>query len=214
MSIPAISICSDGRPAVSRDLTKVRINLEKAIVLTVDDNHNAQDLLNGVLAGFGVAEQVRASNAAEAIDLCKARNFDLILAEANMARMDGFDFVRWLRRSGLKPNAYVPVILLTGHTARAKVEKARDCGANYIVTKPLTPMVLMERIVYVSKDQRPFVECDAYNGPDRRFKNEGPPPGTDGRRKTDLHEELGEATAPNMSQSEIDEILKPTKVRT
>jgi CheY-like chemotaxis protein len=199
---------------VSRDLSKFRINLEKAIVLTVDDNPSAQDLLNSVLQGFGVGEQVRAASAADAMDLVKNRTFDLVLAEASMTRMDGYDFVRWLRRSGLKPNAYIPVILLTGHTARAKVEKARDCGANYIVTKPLTPMVLMERIVFVSKDQRPFVECDRYVGPDRRFKNEGPPAGTDGRRKTDLHEELGEATAPNMSQSEIDELLKPTKVRT
>ncbi len=199
---------------MSRDLSKFRINLEKAVVLTVDDNSSAQDLLNSVLTGFGIAEQVRAGSANEAMDLVKSRTFDLILAEASMQRMDGFDFVHWLRRSALKPNAYVPVILLTGHTARAKVEKARDCGANYIVTKPLTPMVLMERIVFVSKDQRPFVECDSYVGPDRRFKNEGPPVGTNGRRKTDLQEDLGEATLPNMSQSEIDDLLKPTKVRT
>ncbi|MGC5376454.1 hypothetical protein ACPXAO_23390, partial [Salmonella enterica] len=59
----------------------------------------------------------------------------------------------------------------------------------------------------------PFVECDSFIGPDRRFKNMGPPPGTNGRRKTDVQEDLGEATAPNMSQSEIDALLKPTKVR-
>ena len=119
-----------------------------------------------------------------------------------------------LRRSGLKPNAFTPAILVTGHTPRDKVEKARDCGANYIVTKPLTPLVLLERIIFVSRDPRPFVECDSYIGPDRRFKNMGPPPGTNGRRKTDLQEELGAATTPNMSQSEIDALLKPTKVRT
>lgn len=199
---------------MARDLSKVRINLEKAIVMIVDDNPGAQDLLNSVMQGFGVGELVRAASANDAMDLVKARTFDLILCEASMARMDGFDFVHWLRRSGLKPNAFIPVILLTGHTAKSKVEKGRDCGANYIVSKPLTPMILMERIVFVSKDQRPFVECTAYMGPDRRFKNEGPPAGTDGRRKTDLHEELGEAKAPNLSQSEIDELLKPTKVRT
>ena len=66
--------------------------------------------------------------------------------------MDGYDFVHWLRRSGLKPNAFTPTILVAGHTPRDKVEKARDCGANYIVAKPLTPLVLLERIVFVSRE--------------------------------------------------------------
>jgi hypothetical protein len=69
-------------------------------------------------------------------------------------------------------------------------------------------------MIFVSRDPRPFVECDNYIGPDRRFKNTGPPAGTMGRRKTDVHDEIGEATEPNMSQDEIDAFLKPTKVRT
>jgi CheY-like chemotaxis protein len=198
---------------VSRDLSKLRVNLEKASILLVDDNSAALDLLHSIITGFGVHELIRAGDAHEAIDALKSKTFDMVLASANMTRMDGYDMTHWLRRSKLKPNAFIPVILITGHTPRDKVEKARDCGANYIVTKPLTPMVLLERLVWVSKDSRPFVECDVYVGPDRRFKNMGPPPGTTGRRKTDAQDELGEATAPNMSQSEIDDILKPTRVR-
>ena len=198
---------------MSRDLSKFRINLEKASVLIVDENASGLDLLNGVVSGFGAGERLRASSAHEAMDIVKARNVDLILVEAQLSKMDGYDFIHWLRRSGLKPNAFAPAILIAGHTPRDKVEKARDCGANYIVTKPLTPLVLLERIVFVSRD-RPFVESAAYVGPDRRFKNMGPPIGSFGRRKTDLQDELGEATMPNMSQSEIDALLKPTKVRT
>lgn len=199
---------------MSRDLSKFRINLEKAVVLLIDENTTGLDLLSTMASGFGVGERLRASSAHEAINIVKARNVDLILVEAQLSKMDGYDFVHWLRRSGLNPNAFVPTIMVAGHTPRDKVEKARDCGANYIVAKPLTPLVLLERIIFISRDVRPFVECAGYVGPDRRFKNMGPPVGSFGRRKTDLQDELGNAVAPNMSQSEIDFLLKPTKVRT
>jgi CheY-like chemotaxis protein len=198
---------------VKRDLSKFRINLEKASVLLVDENASGLDLLSTIVSGFGFGERLRASSAQEAIDIVKARPVDLILIEAQLSHMDGYDFTHWLRRSGLKPNAFAPTILVAGHTPRDKVEKARDCGANYIVAKPLTPLVLLERIVFVSRDPRPFVECASYVGPDRRFKDMGPPPGAVGRRRTDLEDEFGHGATRNLSQSEIDALLKPTRVR-
>lgn len=198
---------------MGRDLSKFRINLDKATALLVDENASGLDLLSTIVSGFGFGERLRASSAHEAMDIVKARNVDLILVETQLSGMDGYDFVHWLRRSGLKPNAFTPTILVTGHTPRDRVEAARDCGANYIVAKPLTPLVLLERIVFVSRD-RPFVECASYVGPDRRFKNTGPPIGSFGRRTSDLQDEIGDASMPNMSQSEIDALLKPTKVPT
>ncbi|MDP1778605.1 MAG: response regulator, partial [Brevundimonas sp.] len=78
--------------------------------------------------------------------------------------------VRWLRRSGLEPNAFVPVIMTAAHIRRSRVTEARDCGANFIVTKPFSATTLLERIVWVSKDERPFLEIGDYFGPDRRFR--------------------------------------------
>ena len=52
----------------------------------------------------------------------------------------------------------------------------------------------------------------AYIGPDRRFKREGPPAGMEGRRADDVAGDLGDAAAPNMSQEEIDAMMKPSKV--
>jgi hypothetical protein len=36
---------------------------------------------------------------------------------------------------------------------------------------------LLQRILWVSRDKRPFVEVGEYLGPDRRFKMDGPPQG-------------------------------------
>jgi DNA-binding response OmpR family regulator len=108
--------------------------------------------------------------------------------------------------------AFIPVVLTMGHARPSQVHLARDSGANFVVAKPITPKVLLERIFWVAREDRPFVETKSFIGPERRFKREGPPIGVSGRRKTDLHAELGEATMPNLSQDQISKMMKPMKV--
>jgi hypothetical protein len=92
------------------------------------------------------------------------------------------------------------------------VNRARDCGAHFIMTKPLTPIAVLERVLWIAREGRRFIECDTYTGPDRRFKNEGVPPGVEGRRRDDLQGEIGEADTPNMDQELIDGMLKTRRV--
>lgn len=190
---------------------RLRVNLDQSVVLLVDDNPQALDIMGSVFQGFGVKQQIKCASAIEAVDVVKTTPLDLIVIDCSMPEMDGYDFVRWLRRSDLRPAAFTPTIMVTGHPAQSKVEKSRDCGASFVVSKPITPAVLLERMVWVAREDRPFIVCDAYAGPDRRFKNEGPPIGVAPRRRDDLSFEVGEAVDPNLAQAEIDLLLKPTK---
>jgi hypothetical protein len=103
--------------------------------------------------------------------------------------------------------------MITGHAARAMVEKSRDSGANFVVSKPFTPEILLQRVFWVAKDERQMVVAENYVGPDRRFKNLGPPLGMKGRRKDDLSTHVGAAKDPNLDQSDIDQLLKPSRVQ-
>ena len=78
--------------------------------------------------------------------------------------------------------------------------------------KPLTPIILIERIFWVAHAGRSFVTTDKYVGPNRRFRFDGPPTGEVGRRYDDLKEDLGAAIEPNMSQDQIDALMLPRKV--
>ena len=162
-----------------------RINLEKVDVLLVDDSVASLNLLAQVMLGFGIKNLSRADNAKAAQSLLRDRTFDLVISATNMAGVDGYELVKWLRRGALEANRYLPVILVSGHTPPSQVFKARDAGANFTVAKPITPKVLLERILWAAKEERQFIECDSYLGPDRRFKNEGPPEGAQGRRRED-----------------------------
>jgi CheY-like chemotaxis protein len=192
---------------------KIRINLDRSVVLLVDDNPQALEALTSMFRGFGVRKQFKSTSGAGAMHVVKTQELDLIVIDSSMPDMDGYDFVRWLRREGPETARFTPVIMLTGHAARSTVEKSRDSGANFVVSKPFTPEILLQRVFWVAKDERQMVVADGYVGPDRRFKNMGPPLGVKGRRKDDLSTHVGVATDPNMDQSDIDMLLKPMKAQ-
>lgn len=194
--------------AISPD---TRINLERTSALLISDNPQGLDILGSIVQGFGLKEQTRCASPDDARGVVKRRPVDLILVECASATDSG-DFVRWLRREGPKTSAYTPVIILTGHASERFVAQSRDCGASFIVAKPLTPMVLLQRILWLTRDEREWVECETYVGPDRRVRNYGPPLGMAGRRAGDLSAHVGAALEANMDQSDIDMLMKPQRV--
>jgi CheY-like chemotaxis protein len=198
-----------GRPPL---LAGDKLNLEKVSCLLVDDSQQCLDILGTVCTGFGLRNFTKCQTVEEAKAALTSTAFDLMLTDANMPRESGYQLIEWLRRYGSEANRYIPVIIVTGHTRVSQIAKARDCGAHYTVAKPIVPKTILERIFWVARDERAFIECDSYVGPDRRFKREGPPPGIKGRRSDDLPEDVGEPTQPNMSQDEINALMKPSKV--
>lgn len=147
-------------------------NFNGAVTMVIEDSPFALELTAQALLGFGIKVRHSCSSAAEAIGILRDHPVDLILVDCEMPGMSGYEFVRWLRRSGLEPNAFAPVIMTAAHVRRSKVSEARDCGANFLITKPFSAGTLLERIVWVSRDARPFLEVGDYFGPDRRFRSE------------------------------------------
>lgn len=189
-----------------------RVDLEKISAMLVDDNPQSLDILGSVASGFGMRDIVRCPSGGEAIEVLKRKTIDLLITDAAMPEMDGYELVKWLRREAPEANRFMPVIMVTAHTPQSQVVKARDCGANFILAKPIAPKMLMERIFWIAKSERMFIEAPTYSGPDRRFRRLGPPPGIDGRRSDDQVGVLGDPTTPNLTQDDIDAMMKPSKV--
>jgi DNA-binding response OmpR family regulator len=190
--------------------SRARFNLEGASIMAVEPHLLGMDVLVEILSRFGAKNIHRCHSAEEARAAAEKFPLDLIVVDAMAG--EGHEFVRWLRRTDINLNAITPVILISGHTPKKFVAESRDCGAHFVMTKPLTPSAVLERILWIAREGRKFVMCDSYMGPDRRFKNTGPPPGTTGRRKTDASGEIGRATMPNLDQSLIDNLVRPSRI--
>lgn len=189
-----------------------RVNLEQSTVLLIDDNPQALGMLSSVFHGFGVKEQIKCTSATAAVHIVQQRAVDLIVIDCVDPEMDSYAFARWLRRETPAPVRFTPIMLLTGHASQSKVQEGRDCGVSFVVTKPLSPAVLLRRVLWLAGDEREFVESANYVGPDRRVRNFGPPLGISGRRQGDLSTHVGAAVEANMDQSDIDTLLKPQRV--
>ncbi len=199
-----------GTPPLLSSTAKIDLSRSRALLL--DDNRTHLDMLCSVLNGFDLRKQNKCETVEDARSAVYGAQFDLVLVEAAMAEQDGFGFIRWLRREGPENNRHASVLVVTSSTRQEEVAMARDSGANFVVAKPVTPQILLQRIVWLGRDRREFVHCDSYAGPDRRFKAFGPPVGMKGRRHDDLNASIGAASEPNMSQNEIDMLMKPARV--
>jgi DNA-binding response OmpR family regulator len=189
-----------------------RLNLERMHVVLLDNNALALDMLATVVAGFGAKNLGRCLSVEEAKAALCEKPADLLLFDAQLPDGSGFDFARWVRWEAPESVKLTPLIMISGHTPESQVAMARDHGVNYIVAKPLSPRVLLQRLHWLATEDRAFIQSETYVGPDRRFKRVGPPAGMAGRRHDDAEGELGVASTPNMSQDQIDALMKPAKV--
>jgi DNA-binding response OmpR family regulator len=180
--------------------SRARYNLGPAKILLVEGTQLGMEVLVQILNGFGARDLHRAYTVEDARKIVNSEVLDLAIVDAMGAEGEGYEFVNWLRRSAGKPNYSVPVLLTAGHTPTTGVAKARDCGAHFIMRKPLTPIGVLERVVWIGREGRHFVECDSYAGPDRRFKDVGAPGGGKGRRRDDPEHGTAEAV---LSEQEL-----------
>ena len=187
------------------------MNLNRVSAAIVESDKYVLELVSQTLKGFGLVHQACFETGEAAKSHIANGGSNICLIEAVLPDISGFDLVRWVRRLETREVRTTPIIMLTGYTQKEAIRQARDCGANSIIKKPVLPQILFDRIAWIAKNERQFVEAVDYTGPDRRVKIAGPPGGI-ARRITDLPAEAGPAPASDMSQDEIDALLKPNKV--
>jgi DNA-binding NarL/FixJ family response regulator len=125
---------------MSRDPAPVK---RRDTVLVVDDLPGTLGLLNEALeaAGFTV---LLAQSAAFALSVIGRITPDIVLIDAIMPGMDGFELCRIMKRNAAL--AGVPIIFMTGLTETEHVVRGFEAGGVDYVTKPVSPDEVIARI--------------------------------------------------------------------
>lgn len=113
-------------------------------ILAVDDLSLVRLYYRDALqkAGFEVEQAI---NGIEAMEKVLAQPFDLVIVDVNMPRMDGFSFLRALRRSG--PDvATLPALVITTEAGEQDIDDARVAGANFYLVKPVSEADLLRHV--------------------------------------------------------------------
>jgi DNA-binding response OmpR family regulator len=132
--------------------------------------------LGEMLRGFGPCGAIsQAASNDEALALTARLNPKLIFVEPAGAELDGLQFVRDLRRSGLAADG-APVILICAERTVTALREAQNAGVHEFLVRPISPAHLLRRLDAVVSEWRPWIETESYVGPDRRrFDTAGAP---------------------------------------
>lgn len=141
-------------------------------LLIVDDSKHMRTLVRTIVNSLGILEVFEAENGEQAYKALEDFPADIIIVDWNMSPMDGIEFTRQVRTNDDSPNAYVPIIMLTGHTQMKRVEIARDAGVNEFLAKPVSAKKIYQRIHEILEKPRQYIRTPNYFGPDRRRKND------------------------------------------
>jgi DNA-binding response OmpR family regulator len=111
-----------------------------ARILLVDDEQSVQTLLSYPLRKEGY-EVVPALDGEEALDRARDQNFDLIVLDVMLPKMDGFEVCRKLRA-----DSTVPIIMLTAKAEEFDKVLGLELGADDYITKPFSMREFRSRV--------------------------------------------------------------------
>ena len=114
-------------------------------ILVVDDEEMIREVLKEYLQADG-HEMDEAADGVEAVEKCRYGDYDLLIMDVMMPRMDGFSAVKEIRKQ-----KDVPVIMLSARGEEYDKLFAFQLGADDYVTKPFSPRELLARVGAVAK---------------------------------------------------------------
>ncbi|WP_122761854.1 fused response regulator/phosphatase [Pseudomonas viridiflava] len=117
--------------------------LKKLCILIADDSASDRLLLSTIVVRQG-HRVLCAANGVEAVAIFMAESPQLILMDAMMPVMDGFEAAR--RIKALTGESLVPIIFLTSLTEGEALARCLDAGGDDFMSKPYNPLVLAAKI--------------------------------------------------------------------
>ncbi|QXE85421.1 PAS domain S-box protein [Geomonas nitrogeniifigens] len=114
-------------------------------VLLVEDNPFNQKVALALLERGGLQVTV-ASNGAEAVELVRRRDFDLVLMDIRMPGKDGLTAAREIRALGKPGTETLPILAVSANAMEHDVAASLAAGMNGHVAKPFTPESLYSAI--------------------------------------------------------------------
>jgi signal transduction histidine kinase/CheY-like chemotaxis protein len=132
---------------LSDDKSLNKYGLENKSILLVDDNQINLIVSEKILEldGYSV---ITCKNGVEALNLLSKTDFDLVLMDLHMPKMDGEETVKEIR----KTNNIIPIILITASSIANQWDYYKSLGFNDFIVKPYDKYNFLQKITKVLKN--------------------------------------------------------------
>ena len=117
---------------------------KRAAILVVDDTADVRTTVVLGLQALGYQNITEAADGVEALELIHSQEFDLVLLDIEMPKLDGFGVLRIIKDDpGLR---HIPVIVASGSGNINSVARCINLGAEDFLTKPVNLVILRARL--------------------------------------------------------------------
>jgi PAS domain S-box-containing protein len=125
------------------------ITLDGITVLVVDDERDARELIRNVLEESG-AKVLLAPSASDALRGVQQHRPDVIVSDIGMPELDGYQFIRALRRLPAEAGGNTPALALTAFARSEDRTRAIVAGYQMHIAKPIEPQELLAVIASIA----------------------------------------------------------------
>ena len=152
-----------------------KLEIKELKILAVEDDPINMVLLEDTLKMHIANLKIsKAFNGLEALEKLKEQNFDLIIMDIRMPKMDGYTTTQKIRKEFDKPKSKVPILGLSAHALTTEIEKGKQLGMTDFLSKPIQTEDLLLKIkkltTLVQLDQAP-ASVNMENQPVTETKN-------------------------------------------
>lgn len=116
-------------------------------VLLAEDNVINQKLAVNILEKRGHTVKI-ANNGLEALTALEKEEFDLILMDVQMPKIDGFEATKAIRKKEEETGNHIPIVAMTAHALKGDRERCLESGMDDYISKPLKPYDLLKTVEF------------------------------------------------------------------
>jgi two-component system sensor histidine kinase/response regulator len=132
---------------------------EACKILVVDDDERIVDVFSTILAQDGY-RILSAPDGTSALEIVRQEHPDVVLMDVILPDLSGIEICRRIRTT--PEMGFLPIILVTGMTARSQQVEGLDAGADDFIKKPVNPLELTARVRSLLRTKQLYDEVEAH----------------------------------------------------
>ena len=121
-------------------------------IIIAEDSSVIQNLTKKILEiqNFKITS---VKNGTEVLKAMDKADFDLILMDINMPKMDGMDCAREIRKMTDPIKSHIPILAITGNAKNYSIKDFKEVGINEYIPKPLDFDLLVTKVKEYTTDK-------------------------------------------------------------